>query len=1556
MFTNLKMYKKRMITFVLVFLLVVSIVAAAAETSSSCTGFLEKIGCFIFGDAAKRAAVGGQAWWDGTNVVGMAPGVIPDNSFLIFVIDAKTTKNLFVKGGKLYSDSEFKTPYVPPQKVITVSDVTSRTKRTVYVESDGSAVEVKPVGLMGKEPIYQGGTGYYTNKAVFNGQYVSTNGNVVTVTGGKVASELIPVKNDKLKTSQPVYVPSADLSKTTIDDQGIPRGNFVDAQGKPLIVTTSGIVLTPARAQEIDTLLKKSGITAALSTVAPNDPKYWETVEKEGTLIEVNGQLQFKPKSGDTPLVNLGKIEPWISPITSVTREPEKPLDLTVLPASYQVVPSTTGVDVTNLRYSPLGEVVDISSGTAVSRQDLKVIQGTDKKPHVYIVATSQGRTYYVDPTDKNKVYFYNIETTKYDVVTTLKYDSTTPSSPNLRPILISASGPSPRPPAEEPQITIDAKCGASKTCTLASKVQEISGASVTAPIYVRKKGETKEIKFEPFQKPDGSLDYCAGEGCASSSNPKVKKHAPVTGGEKIFFTEPPMSALVAPAPPVASTPIYTYKVANEPKLAPLSLNLKVDVVAHQAMVQQMQLAADKGYVVQGCTSTACIMTLREGDKTYRIAIDYNSDTRKITANEFDFGETIPTKNLVTIVVPAAGTIPSPATLPKVVSAPVVPITDLFAAEQEVKTATKPEVALFGENPGKATIIDDKTITSPSGKTYVKKDDGKWYEKTPWYKADRKVGEDEQSQLDSSVKLLQSYQGTVNLLQQQRTKQLVALGKDKTASLWNVDKSLTSLAGGFYQLVGDNGVVYGYEKGGKVYNLKEEEIGSYDARNKIILLTDPTKLDSQVPIGAVKDILAYSVAPVPVPTPEAKAVMSSDKKTITIEKEGHTYVYTHTPGMDINIESTTGVYRELPVYASKDGEKFVHIDGHGWLEVYEYKNGWHFVAADGTTATDVLSEARKSDHLTVPPTPAPPTVAPAPPTAPPIPKKALTPAQQKDLDDWNKGLELTIPGLPGDGQVKLKNGVIELDCGSICTNEGVRVNPNSGDVEGWDGIQSKWVTIPETAWAQVPDGQEKQKVDAKRVEIQKTLSVPTIVSGGENTQYRITTGKDGGKYVTVITTTTDTSEECTKDSTKCEPSKTEERRLSPEEANNFLKQQGESGTAGDSAESVTSDYIYGNINPAEASNRFVNLKEQAETRAAAATTAISTADAKIAEANAVISKNEATKEEKEKATADKAIAVAERTKAEGEKAKAEGEAKDAKSKVTIYDVLSGIQGIGAVVNELGKLGKYQGISNLLFPETTQEWNRWANNEFFNTWADIPGRVAREACEYDQKKRAERAGEGVSFIHTPTGAYQFVGSIQAEKTTTVVPVMCEKNPDENATEEFICSDKQQVCVNNLCYKGTDPEEIDPDVDKPATAILYKVHWGVSAPQDLAWTPFVDENGIAVRFNLGLYTSTGGNVNEPDKWVFKKSGSAPLSVIELKNGAQDGGTIVKYLAEEYVRTCVVFNPEYNVKDDEGDYVNQICANFKDISEKAVEYGGGGASTASTTSTSPEVEYNI
>ncbi|MFA6460742.1 MAG: hypothetical protein WCV90_00615 [Candidatus Woesearchaeota archaeon] len=284
-----------------------------------------------------------------------------------------------------------------------------------------------------------------------------------------------------------------------------------------------------------------------------------------------------------------------------------------------------------------------------------------------------------------------------------------------------------------------------------------------------------------------------------------------------------------------------------------------------------------------------------------------------------------------------------------------------------------------------------------------------------------------------------------------------------------------------------------------------------------------------------------------------------------------------------------------------------------------------------------------------------------------------------------------------------------------------------------------------------------------------------------------------------------------------------------------------------------------------------------------------------------------------------------------------------------WEVTQAVGGsIGQFASQLSKFGKYPGLSNLLFPETTKAWQKFADNEFLNGWSDITGRVSREICEYDQKKRSEIPGKSVAFIHTSTGAYQFVGSLQAEKLTYTTPIMCEKNTAENVTEEWTCP-KGSVCVNSLCYSGSTVDEVDPDIQKPIEGYLYKITWGVTAPQDLAYTPYVDEDGIAIKFNLHLEgTDT--------KWIFKKEGTSPELVLELRNGANDGGTIIKNLEADYSRVCILFASGYRVKDDEGDYVDSICANFIPTSQGTVEYSANSASATSTVSSSAEVEMNI
>ncbi|MBI4983113.1 hypothetical protein HZC32_00510 [Candidatus Woesearchaeota archaeon] len=106
--------KKRLISLVIAVLVVMSVFAAAqANETSSCSGFLGTIKCFFFGDAAKREALGGKAWWD-TNVVGKAAESVngwlaeSDNSYkCVSESGCYTADGAYVDEGIGFSDDTF---------------------------------------------------------------------------------------------------------------------------------------------------------------------------------------------------------------------------------------------------------------------------------------------------------------------------------------------------------------------------------------------------------------------------------------------------------------------------------------------------------------------------------------------------------------------------------------------------------------------------------------------------------------------------------------------------------------------------------------------------------------------------------------------------------------------------------------------------------------------------------------------------------------------------------------------------------------------------------------------------------------------------------------------------------------------------------------------------------------------------------------------------------------------------------------------------------------------------------------------------------------------------------------------------------------------------------------------------------------------------------------------------------------------------------------------------------------------------------------------------------
>lgn len=270
------------------------------------------------------------------------------------------------------------------------------------------------------------------------------------------------------------------------------------------------------------------------------------------------------------------------------------------------------------------------------------------------------------------------------------------------------------------------------------------------------------------------------------------------------------------------------------------------------------------------------------------------------------------------------------------------------------------------------------------------------------------------------------------------------------------------------------------------------------------------------------------------------------------------------------------------------------------------------------------------------------------------------------------------------------------------------------------------------------------------------------------------------------------------------------------------------------------------------------------------------------------------------------------------------------------------QGFGYLSQLAGTLSSYRPLSNLLLPDLTREMSSWTDSTFFNTWSDL-NNVAPDAifnlCDYDDKRNANEPGESSSFVQTTAGTYQFVGSIQFERSDAPAPILCEYDPNQ---EEFYCPLDLICKEDSFCYETEDSET-------PKMGYFHKITWGVSAPQDEKSTPYIDENGKAVAFNIYI-----------DGFAIYQVPGLPVDnkVLTLNNGDSDSGLIVRYLPEKYTAACIKFG--LKVKDTLGNEVDQICATAIISEAGRIEYAdsdrSSSSSTESRTSTSGEVGLRI
>jgi len=195
----------------------------------------------------------------------------------------------------------------------------------------------------------------------------------------------------------------------------------------------------------------------------------------------------------------------------------------------------------------------------------------------------------------------------------------------------------------------------------------------------------------------------------------------------------------------------------------------------------------------------------------------------------------------------------------------------------------------------------------------------------------------------------------------------------------------------------------------------------------------------------------------------------------------------------------------------------------------------------------------------------------------------------------------------------------------------------------------------------------------------------------------------------------------------------------------------------------------------------------------------------------------------------------------------------------------------------------------------------------------------KVCEDWVESPPKTPGESTAFIETPSGTYQPVASIQAEKTPESTVILC-------MGEDKICP-LDYVCKDDFCYENEDAEE-------PAKGYFYKITWGVTAPQDEAFTPYVDENGIAVSFNIEL--SPGGF------FIYAYDGQKIKKAIRLENGNSDNDAIVHYSPEEYDEVCIVW--EQAPEDRWGGEVSDLCALIIESEEEKTEWEQSGKVSSS------------
>ena len=277
---------------------------------------------------------------------------------------------------------------------------------------------------------------------------------------------------------------------------------------------------------------------------------------------------------------------------------------------------------------------------------------------------------------------------------------------------------------------------------------------------------------------------------------------------------------------------------------------------------------------------------------------------------------------------------------------------------------------------------------------------------------------------------------------------------------------------------------------------------------------------------------------------------------------------------------------------------------------------------------------------------------------------------------------------------------------------------------------------------------------------------------------------------------------------------------------------------------------------------------------------------------------------------------------------------------------------GYFLQGIGRLGSYRALSNLLFSsEVANNYLFETNSHLFTDWTNLPSFVATVGlknaiswCNKDDLKRSNQPGQNYLIVETPSGIRHPAAVIFGEKSESKVHLACTADKDgklgckKNPEDTLVCK------PDKFCYLNRDAVE-------PLQAKFYKVTWGLSVPGDVSFTPYVDEAGKAVKFNIELRTVDGAK-----KYLYARGSAPELQVLELENGAKDGSTLAFYSQNDYTQVCIAFHPSYRMKDfSDGEYITEFCGQIGSAETSEIEFLDSSRETPSVTTQSAEVAVN-